>query len=312
MLRPTSCCRSGRCGRMAIAGAIGAASLCPRGPMTRPIRQANPLLYAVAWKQTAAEYRARLPSGLQHRPRPRGCGAGGAKSRTTSRWPYSPTWTIPCCCLALLVALIAQGRDFFDDPGSGTNGCRKTISVVAPGASDSLNTAREKGRGLFASPAAIRAKGPYALENLKGAWPAFADKEYLTVLTDSSTRNRGKRNWPKIHAHGLSGRQPQRLPAQIITSRRRAPAVLPRWRPTTRNSAVASSCSRTRPTRHWMAAVFGKAAEPPTRPGAQAARGGGNRHQALMRSAVRGVRCTPDGHFQPVPASARRGLAATG
>uniref|UniRef100_UPI002FDD043F HAD family acid phosphatase n=1 Tax=Rubrimonas sp. TaxID=2036015 RepID=UPI002FDD043F len=109
---------------------------------------ANPLLYAVAWKQTAAEYRALYHQGFNVA---RMHVEAALAARKEGDRPLAVVTDMDDTILQPLEYwghLVAQGIDFFDDPiwdsWIPTNGI-----VAAPGAREFLDFCAENGVEVF-------------------------------------------------------------------------------------------------------------------------------------------------------------------
>jgi len=160
----------------------------PGGAATDPALR-NPLLWAVAWKQTAAEFRAlchqafnvarmRLDEALAgHRPGDRPLAVVTDMDDTIlhadSYWGH----------------LVSRGMDFFDDPIWDEWIPRNLVTAV-PGSLDFLRYAGERGVEVFYVTSREQGEGTfvYALDHLRHLGFPYADEEHLTVFRDSSDK----------------------------------------------------------------------------------------------------------------------------
>ena len=149
----------------------------------------NNLMAAVAWKQTAAEYKA-----LYHQ------GFNIARDRIDVALKARKSGDKPLAIVSdmddtILNAsnywgyLINQNLDFFDDP-SWDKWIPTNKIIATPGAVDLMNYAKEKGVEVFY--VSSRDQGEktyeYALSNLKANGFPFVDTEHVTVLRESSNK----------------------------------------------------------------------------------------------------------------------------
>ena len=154
----------------------------------------NALLYAVAWKQTAAEYRALYYQGYNVA---RMHVESALASHKEGDKPLAVVTDMDDTVLQPLEYwgyLVENNKDFFDDPvwdaWIPTNGV-----IAAPGAKAFFDycaennievfyiTSREQGENTYA----------YALEHLKHLDFPYADEDHLTVFRDTSNKE-GRQN----------------------------------------------------------------------------------------------------------------------
>ncbi|MDR1472625.1 MAG: hypothetical protein LBS75_08880 [Synergistaceae bacterium] len=149
----------------------------------------NILTMAVAWKQTAAEYRAlyhqgfnlaaqRVKEALRNR-------ADGGKPLAVLT-DLDDTLLLP---LNYWGALIDGGKDFFDD-AIWDGWIPKYEMIPSPGALDFLRFCKENGVEVYYVTNRDQGEKTYdlALESLKRLDFPYADKEHLTVLIDTSNK----------------------------------------------------------------------------------------------------------------------------
>ena len=152
---------------------------------------ANPLLYAVAWKQTAAEYRALYHQGFNIA---RMHVEAALAARKEGDRPLAVVTDMDDTILHPLEYwghLVEQGIDFFDDPiwdsWIPTNGI-----VPAPGAREFLDFCAENGVEVFYITSREQGENTYdfAMGHLKALGYPFADDDHLTVLRDTSNKEK--------------------------------------------------------------------------------------------------------------------------
>ncbi|MGQ2996813.1 5'-nucleotidase, lipoprotein e(P4) family [Variovorax sp.] len=149
----------------------------------------NLLIGAVAWKQTAAEYRALYHQGFNVA---RMHVEAALKKRRPGDKPLAVVTDMDDTILLPLAYwgyLINEGQDFFDDP-KWDAWIPKNQIVPSPGSQEFLRFCRENGVEVFY--VTSREQGErtyeYAMEHLKVLGAPYADKEHLTVLRDSSNK----------------------------------------------------------------------------------------------------------------------------
>ena len=149
----------------------------------------NPLLYAVAWKQTAAEYRALFHQGFNvarfHL----------AEAIATHKPENKPLAVITDVDDTILLStpywgyLVTEGKDFFDD-NAWDSWIRNNSTVASPGALEFLRYCYANDVEVFY--VTNRDQGPdtfsLALNNLSTAGFPYADSEHLSVLRESSNK----------------------------------------------------------------------------------------------------------------------------
>lgn len=175
-------------GALAVSAMLGAAAAPARAEATAD-PAANPLLYAAAWKQTAAEYRALYHQGYNI-ARDRVDAALAARKEGDKPLAVfvdmDDTVLLP---LPYWARLIAEGHAFFDDP-IWDEWVPQNDLVVAPGAREFLDYAQEKGVEVFYITSRDQGENTYdyALGNLRALDLPYADEDHLTVLVDSSNK----------------------------------------------------------------------------------------------------------------------------
>jgi len=197
--RVLACLLAGAAGMPIANSAAGAAEGGPDGEGLH-----NALLWAVAWKQTAAEYfalchqaynlaRLRLDMILNDR-------AAGARPlavitdidetilHAANYWGY----------------LVEQERDFFDD-AIWDEWIPRNLATPVPGSLEFFNYCHRHGVEVFY--VTNRNQGEqsfeYALEQLKQFAYPFADEEHLTVIRDSSDKSPLRRTVAESHEIAL-------------------------------------------------------------------------------------------------------------
>ncbi len=149
----------------------------------------NPLIGAVAWKQTAAEYRALYYQGFNIA---RMHVEAALKNRKPGDKPLAvitdmdDTILLP---LAYWGYLINQNQDFFNDPEWDKWIPRDQI-VPSPGSQAFLQFCKENGVEVFYVTSRDQDEHTYdyAMKHLKVLGAPYADKEHLTVLRDTSNK----------------------------------------------------------------------------------------------------------------------------
>jgi 5'-nucleotidase (lipoprotein e(P4) family) len=156
---------------------------------SNPSSQHNNLAFALAWKQTAAEYRA-----LYHQ------GFNLARSKVEAAIEEHSTTDKPLAVVTdvdetVLLAneywalLISQGYDFFDD-GVWDEWVPRNQAIASPGAMEFLQFCRDNNVHVFY--VTNRDQGErtteFALGNLQSAGFPYANEQHLTVLRESSNK----------------------------------------------------------------------------------------------------------------------------
>ncbi|WP_134679774.1 5'-nucleotidase, lipoprotein e(P4) family [Paracoccus ravus] len=172
-----------------IAATLALAAAVPGHADEAADASANALLYAVAWKQTAAEYRA-----LYHQ------GYNIARDRVDAALAARKDGDKPLAVLTDMddtvllplpywSKLTGEGKAFFDDPIWDAWVPQNDL-VIAPGAKEFFEYCKEKGVEVFYITSRDQGEKTYeyALGNLKALGLPYADEEHLTVLTDSSNK----------------------------------------------------------------------------------------------------------------------------
>jgi len=155
------------------------------------INTKNPLLYSLAWKQTAAEYQAlyyqgfniarmHVESALANRKQ------GDKPLAIVS--DFDDTLALP---LAYWGTLVNKNIDFFDDAiwdkWIPTNGI-----IASPGAKDFLDFCKQNGVEIFYITSRDQGEKTfeYALGNIRHLGFPLKDKSHLTVLRDTSNKEK--------------------------------------------------------------------------------------------------------------------------
>lgn len=160
----------------------------------------NGLMYAVAWKQTAAEYRALYHQGFNvarmH------VELALAKRKPGDR-PLAVVSDMDDTILHVLNYwghLINDNRDFFDDP-IWDRWIPENKITATPGAAEFLKFCADNNVEVFYITS--RDQGPrtyeYAMGHLKVLGYPFADTAHLTVLTDTSNKEKRQDEIMKTH-----------------------------------------------------------------------------------------------------------------
>ena len=149
----------------------------------------NPLLYAVAWKQTAAEYRALYYQGFNI-----------ARMRVQNAIDNRKEGDLPLAVVSdvddtLVHAMEYWGRlieeniDFFDD-SIWDQWIPLNKITATPGASKFLEFCRENNVEVFYVTSRDQGENTYqyALENLQSLNFPYLDQQHLSVLRDSSNK----------------------------------------------------------------------------------------------------------------------------
>lgn len=173
-----------------LGGSLTGCSLETAGPNgASSSGNSNSLLYAVAWKQTAAEYRALYYQGFAL-----------ARLRVEQALATAGSGDRPLAIISdldetVLLApdywgyLINEERDFFDD-ASWDRWVASNRFVASPGALEFLNFCAANGVAVFY--VTNRDQGEQtlalALANLQALEFPFADSAHLTVLRESSNK----------------------------------------------------------------------------------------------------------------------------
>ena len=163
-------------------------------------KKGNILTVAVAWKQTAAEYRALYYQAFNV-----------AKDRVDAALAAQKPGDKPLCVVTdvddtLILppdywgSLVATKYDAFNDPMWDEH-IKKDKLTVAPGALDFLNYCKQKGVEVFYVTSRDQGKGTYgyALKNLKDLNFPYADSKHLTVLIDTSNKEKVQKQIAETH-----------------------------------------------------------------------------------------------------------------
>ena len=172
-------------------GAMTALSLVTAAPVLADESTANPLLYAVAWKQTAAEYRALYHQGFNVA---RMHVEAALAKRQEGDKPLAIVSDLDDTLLHPLAywgALVNRHVDFFDDPiwdeWIPTNGV-----IASPGALDFLKFVEENGVEIFYITSRDQGENTfdYALGHIRHLGFPLKDESHLTVLRDTSNKEK--------------------------------------------------------------------------------------------------------------------------
>lgn len=163
-------------------------------------KKGNILTMAVAWKQTAAEYGA-----LYHQA------FNIARDRLDQALAAQKPGDKPLCVVTdvddtLLLhpdywgSLVSTGHDAFDDPMWDEH-IKHDKLKVAPGALEFLDCCRSKGVDVYYVTSRDQGEGTYdfALKNLQEAQFPYADKDHLTVLIDTSNKEKVQKQIAQTH-----------------------------------------------------------------------------------------------------------------
>ncbi len=151
----------------------------------------NALLYAVAWKQTAAEYRALYHQGYNIARMHVEAALAGRKDGDRPLAVVSDMDDTVLHVLDYWGHLIGQKKDFFDDPiwdaWIPTNGV-----ALAPGAKAFFDFCAENGVEVFYVTSRDQGENTfdYALGHLRHLGLPFAEPANLTVLRDTSNKEK--------------------------------------------------------------------------------------------------------------------------
>lgn len=149
----------------------------------------NALLYAAAWKQTAAEYRALYHQGYNVARMQVEAALARRKDGDKPLAVFSDIDDTVLLPLPYWGYLINQNKDFFDDAIWDAWVPQNQI-VAAPGALEFFRFCEQNGVEVFYISSRDQGEKSfeYALGNLKALGLPFADEAHLTVLTDSSNK----------------------------------------------------------------------------------------------------------------------------
>ena len=160
----------------------------------------NALLYAVAWKQTAAEYRALYYQGFNVA---RMHVQAALAKRQVGDKPLAVVTDMDDTILHTVNYwgnLINQNKDFFDDP-IWDRWIPENKVTAAPGATEFLKFCADNGVEVFY--VTSRDQGPktyeYAMGHLRMLGYPNADEQHLTVLIDTSNKEKRQDEIMKTH-----------------------------------------------------------------------------------------------------------------
>lgn len=160
----------------------------------------NLLIGAVAWKQTAAEYRALYHQGYNIA---RMHVEAALKARKAGDRPLAVVTDVDDTILLPLPYwghLVNRNMDFFDDP-VWDEWVPKNQFVPAPGAQDFLRFCRDNGVEVFYVTSRDQGERTfeYALQHLKLLGAPNADAAHLTVLRESSNKQPRQQEIARTH-----------------------------------------------------------------------------------------------------------------
>ncbi len=149
----------------------------------------NPLLYALAWKQTAAEYEALYHQGFNVA---RLHVEAALAARQPGDKPLAVISDVDDTVLHALTYwghLVRDGRDFFDD-ADWDRWVAANLATPTPGAIDFLEFCRANGVEVFYVTNRDQGENTFelALQHLRSAGLPFADEQHLTVLRETSNK----------------------------------------------------------------------------------------------------------------------------
>lgn len=162
--------------------------------------RANGLVYAVAWKQTAAEYRALYYQGFN-------IARLHVESAIARRQQYEkPLAVIADVDDTLLLSnaywgyLVTVGMDFFDD-AAWDDWIRENQTVASPGALSFLRFCYENNVEVFYVTNRDQGADTFtlALQNLIDAGFPYADDTHLTVLRETSNKEQVQKRIRESH-----------------------------------------------------------------------------------------------------------------
>jgi 5'-nucleotidase (lipoprotein e(P4) family) len=225
----------------------------------------NALLYAVAWKQTAAEYRALYYQGFNVA---RMHVQAALAKRQSGDKPLAVVTDMDDTVLHTVNYwgnLINQNKDFFDDP-IWDRWIPENKVTAAPGATEFLKFCADNGVEVFY--VTSRDQGPktyeYAMGHLRLLGYPNADEQHLTVLIDTSNKEKRQDEIMKTHQvavflgdnlndfrrkYYIKGDVDKRLAAMEVDREKYGREYVLFPNPT---------------DGHWLAAIFGESEPPPS------------------------------------------------
>jgi 5'-nucleotidase (lipoprotein e(P4) family) len=225
----------------------------------------NALLYAVAWKQTAAEYRALYYQGFNIATMH--VQAALAKRKPGDK-PLAVVTDMDDTILHTVNYwghLVNQNKDFFDDP-IWDRWIPENKVTASPGSTEFLKFCAANGVEVFY--VTSRDQGPktydYAMEHLKFLGFPNADTQHLTVLIDTSNKEKRQDEIMKTHNVAvflgdnlndfrrkfyIKGDVDKRLAAMEVDREKYGREYVLFPNPT---------------DGHWLAAIFGESEPPPS------------------------------------------------
>jgi len=171
--------------------AICSALMCPSALIAAEETVTNPLLYSVAWKQTAAEYEALYYQGFNiaqmHVELALAKHKKGDKPLAIVS-DFDDTLVQP---LAYWAKLVDKNIDFFDDP-IWDKWIPKNQMVASPGAKAFLEFCKENGVEIFYITSREQGERTfeYALGNIRHLGFPLKNESHLTVLRDTSNKEK--------------------------------------------------------------------------------------------------------------------------
>lgn len=149
----------------------------------------NPLLYALAWKQTAAEYQALYHQGFNIA---RLHVQTALDNRQPGDKPLAVITDVDDTILHVLSYwgyLVNSGRDFFEDP-LWDQWIARDLVTAAPGALDFLNFCAANGVDVFYVTSRDQGEPTLdiALSNLRHVGAPVVDADHVTALRESSNK----------------------------------------------------------------------------------------------------------------------------
>jgi 5'-nucleotidase (lipoprotein e(P4) family) len=225
----------------------------------------NALLYAVAWKQTSAEYRALYYQGFNVA---RMHVQAALAKRQSGDKPLAVVTDMDDTILHTVNYwgnLINQNKDFFDDP-IWDRWIPENKVTAAPGATEFLKFCSDNGVEVFY--VTSRDQGPdtykFAMGHLRLLGYPNADEQHLTVLIDTSNKEKRQDEIMKTHQvavflgdnlndfrrkYYIKGDVDKRLAAMEVDREKYGREYVLFPNPT---------------DGHWLAAIFGESEPPPS------------------------------------------------
>lgn len=138
--------------------------------------------------------------GLQHCPGTGGSGSGHPKIRGQTPCVVTDVDDTLILHPDYWGSMIATKHDAFDDPMWDEH-IKQDKLTTAPGAVDFLNYCKSKGVDVFYVTSRDQGEGTYgyALKNLQDLQFPYADKDHLTVLIDTSNKEKEQKKIAQTH-----------------------------------------------------------------------------------------------------------------